>query len=138
MKTLKSLLFAVCLLLAGNSVAQNTVAMKEKLPIDKKTNCYIRYYYYPNLQAYFDNLEMVYHYKDNGEWKTAPELPQNYGGYSLYNKARVIIDDYDGDRPYDYLSVHKKNTRTTQKADFATTLLLLSINTEIIHLLKTN
>ena len=95
-----------------------SVAMKEKLPIDKKTNCYIRYYYYPNLQAYFDNLEMVYHYKENGEWKTAPELPQNYGGCSLYNKARVIIDDYDGDRPYEYLSVHKKKYPYNSKGRF--------------------
>jgi hypothetical protein len=79
--------------MTGNSLAQNIAAMKEKLPIDKKTNCYIRYHYYPNLQAYFDNLEMVYHYKDSGEWKTAPELPQNYGGYSLYNKASVVIND---------------------------------------------
>ena len=118
MKTLKSLLLLVCLLLAGNSVAQSAVAKMEKLPVDKKTNCYIRYYYYPNLQAYFDNLEMVYHYKENGEWKKAPELPQNYGGYSLYNKARVIIDDYDGDRPYDYLSVHKKKYPYNSKGRF--------------------
>lgn len=118
MKTLKTLLFAVCIFMAGNSLAQNTAAIKEKLPIDKKTNCYIRYHYYPNLQAYFDNLEMVYHYKDSGEWKTAPELPQNYGGYSLYNKASVVINDYDGDRPYDYLSVHKKRFPYNSKGRF--------------------
>ncbi|WP_412476324.1 hypothetical protein [Flavobacterium sp. TBRC 19031] len=118
MKTLKLLIFVVCLFLTSLSFAQTPVTAKEKLPIDKKTNCYIRYYYYPNLQAYFDNLEMVYYYKDNGEWRTAPELPQNYGGYSLYNKARVIIDDYDGDRPYDYLSIHKKKFPYNSKGRF--------------------
>jgi hypothetical protein len=105
-------------LFAIQAVAQETAPKKESLPIDKKTNCYIRYYYYPNLQAYFDNLEMVYHYKDSGEWKTAPELPQNYGGYSLYNKASVVINDYDGDRPYDYLSVHKKRFPYNSKGRF--------------------
>ena len=61
---------------------------------------------------------MVYHYKDNGEWRSAPELPENYGGYSLYNKARVIINDYHGDRPYDYLSIHKKKFPYNAKGRF--------------------
>ncbi|MBF6640826.1 hypothetical protein IVB69_04995 [Flavobacterium sp. J49] len=108
MKTLKVMLALVLVLTFSSSHAQNTKAEKENLPIDKKTNCYIRYYYFPNLQAYFDNLEMVYYYKENGVWKTAPELPKNYGGYSLYNKARVTITDYDDDQPYNLLQIHKK------------------------------
>jgi hypothetical protein len=107
-------------LFALQAVAQETAPKKESLPIDKKTNCYIRYYYYPNLQAYFDNLEMVYHYKENGEWKTAPELPQNYGGYSIYNKVRVVINDYDDDKPYDLLSIHKKRFPYNSKGRFNT------------------
>jgi hypothetical protein len=67
-----------------------------------------RYYYFPNLQAYFDNSNMVYYYKFNNEWQTAEELPENYGGYSLYNKAYVIIKDYDGENPQQFLNVHKK------------------------------
>ena len=108
MKTLKVMLALVLVLTFSSSHAQNTKTKKENLPIDKKTNCYIRYYYFPNLQAYFDNLEMVYYYKESGEWKTAPELPKNYGGYSLYNKARVTITDYDDDQPYNLLQIHKK------------------------------
>lgn len=120
MKTLRSLSLVLVFLFAIQAVAQETAPKKESLPIDKKTNCYIRYYYYPNLQAYFDNLEMVYYYKENGEWKTASELPQNYGGYSIYNKVRVVINDYDDDKPYDLLSIHKKRFPYNSKGRFNT------------------
>jgi hypothetical protein len=120
MKTLRSLSLVLVFLFALQAVAQETAPRKESLPIDKKTNCYIRYYYYPNLQAYFDNLEMVYYYKENGEWKTAPELPQNYGGYSIYNKVRVVINDYDDDKPYNLLSIHKKRFPYNSKGRFNT------------------
>ena len=79
---------------------------KDALLIDKKTE--IRYYYFPNLEAYFDLQEKVYLYKEEGEWLEAEELPTNYGGYSLYNKVRVTIEDYNGDEPYLFLATHKK------------------------------
>lgn len=120
MKTLKSLLLVLGMLLAVQSHAQNT-PKKESLPIDKNTNCYIRYYYFPNLQAYFDNLNMVYYFKDKGEWITAPELPTNYGGYSLYNKARVAINDFDDEKPYELLHIHKKKFPYNSKGRFTNT-----------------
>lgn len=88
------------------------------LPIDSKTNCYIRYYYFPNLQAYFDTLKLVYYFKDKGEWQSAEELPANFGGYSLYNNFRVIITDYDGDEPYQLIQTHKKMYPYNSKGRF--------------------
>lgn len=79
----------------------------------------IRYYYFPNLQAYFDLQEKVYLYKINGEWLEGEELPTNYGGYSLYNKSRVPIKDYNGDEPYLLLEVHKKMYPYNSKGRFA-------------------
>jgi hypothetical protein len=119
MKLLKTVLALAIVLICSNSYSQNTTVKKESLPIDKKTNCYIRYFYFPNIQAYFDNLKMVYYYKEGGEWKTAPELPKNYGGYSLYNKARVTITDYDDEIPYDNLPAHKKMYPYNSKGRFA-------------------
>lgn len=118
MKTINVMLAFVFVLAYGSTYAQNATAKKENLPIDKKTNCYIRYFYFPNLQAYFDNLKMVYYYKEKGEWITASELPKNYGGYSLYNKARVTITDYDDDQPYNLLQVHKKMFPYNSKGRF--------------------
>jgi len=100
MKTTKVMTPLFILLLTCTMYAQQASSSKNALPLDRKTNCYIRYYYFPNIEAYFDNLKMVYYYKDKGVWTEAPELPQNYGGYSLYNKAHVEITNYDDEDPY--------------------------------------
>lgn len=119
MKTTKSLIPFIILLLSFHINAQQAPLSNQALPKDKKTNCYIRYYYFPNVEAYFDNLKMVYYYKDKGVWTTAPELPQNYGGYSLYNKAHVEITNYDDDDPYILILLHKKIYPYNSKGRFA-------------------
>ena len=108
MKTIKLTVIFGMVLISSNLSSQVMANSKEDsfpVEISKETS---RYYYYPNLQAYFDNLNMVYYFKINNEWQTAEELPENYGGYSLYNKAYVIIKDYDGENPQQFLNVHKK------------------------------
>ena len=118
MKKIKVILLLTIALISSNFYAQETTPQKESLPIDAKTNCYIRYYYFPNLEAYFDNQELVYFYKVNSEWQTSEELPTNYGGYSLYNKVKVTITDYDGDEPYTMLKTHKKMYPYNSKGRF--------------------
>jgi hypothetical protein len=106
MKTIEKVLLLMFLLTCGLSNAQTSDKNLSTITPPKKTE--IRYYYFPNLEAYFDLQEKVYLYKENGEWTEAEELPTNYGGYSLYNKVKVVIEDYDGDEPYLLLAVHKK------------------------------
>ena len=103
------------------SSAQSSNGDASSLPIDSKTNSNVRYYYYPNLEAYFDNIELVYHYKVNGQWEKAENLPANYGGYSLFNKVRVNITDYDGDEPYQLIKTHKKMYPYNSKGRFSNT-----------------
>ena len=108
MKTIKLTVIFGMVLISSNLSAQVMANSKEEsspVELSKGTS---RYYYFPNLQAYFDNLNLVYYFKVNNEWHTADELPENYGGYSLYNKAYVIIKDYDGENPQQFLNVHKK------------------------------
>jgi hypothetical protein len=121
MKILKNLIPILILFTCYLSSAQSSNGDVSSLPIDPKTNCYVRYYYYPNLEAYFDNLELVYHYKVNGQWEKAENLPTNYGGYSLFNKVRVNITDYDGDEPYQLLKIHKKMFPYNSKGRFSNT-----------------
>jgi len=73
-----------------------------------KTNCLLRYYYYPNLEAYFDTQKRIFYYKENGAWQTAEEIPNGYRGYSMYNKYSVYISDYDDDNICQFLDIHKK------------------------------
>jgi hypothetical protein len=119
MKILKNLIPVLMLFTCYLSSAQSSNGDASSLPIDSKTNTNVRYYYYPNLEAYFDNLELVYHYKVNGKWEKAENLPANYGGYSLFNKSRVNITDYDGDEPYQLLKIHKKMYPYNSKGRFS-------------------
>ena len=82
------------------------------LKFNSQTNCQLRYLYFPNLQAYFDKLDKVYIFQEKGEWIKAEELPNNYGGYSLYSKVRVVITDYDEDQPFTQIKIHKKQFRS--------------------------
>jgi hypothetical protein len=109
MKTLKSIL-TIIIVLCTNTIYSQESSNSEynKLMIDPKTNCQLRYYYYPNLQAYFDNLKNVFYYQDNGSWQTSEKLPENYGGYSLYKMNHIIIDDFDDDEPQQLINTHKK------------------------------
>lgn len=68
----------------------------------------VRYYYYPNLQAYFDTKVALYLYKVDGQWVESEELAPTVRGYSLKNGQYVMIKDYSGEEPYTLLEQHKK------------------------------
>jgi hypothetical protein len=67
-----------------------------------------RYYYLPNMHAYFDLKTNKYIYKTNNNWKTSSELPQNYGGYSIFKNTKIPLRDYFGNEPQEKLNEHKK------------------------------
>jgi hypothetical protein len=121
MNTQKYLIALLMLLVTHASFSQTNPEIK-KLAIDPETNCYLRYYYFPNLQAYFDLLNREYIFKHNGEWHYAAELPQNYGGYSLYKTTRTFITDYDGEEPFQFLDTHKKHILTAKTVSLKRTL----------------
>ena len=121
MKVLNLMLIIGVVLFSINTYSQETSEKQEGLPFNKNTNCYIRYYYFPNLQAYFDNLKKVYYYKEKNKWQTATELPANYGGYSLYNKWKVMITDFDEENPQQLLKAHKKLYPYNAKGRFTNT-----------------
>ncbi len=117
MKTLYSLT-TILLLFIGTSVTaqiastneieatnenESNVASAEELPMIA-----VRYFYYPNLDAYFDTKTSLYIYEDQGEWVQAPEIASGYRGYSIYNGTNVPINDYNGDKPFTKLSEHQK------------------------------
>ncbi|HRN99294.1 MAG TPA: hypothetical protein PLA69_08300 [Flavobacterium sp.] len=67
-----------------------------------------RFYFLPNLDAYFDARENLYIYQVNGQWVKAREIPSGYRGYSIYNGTRVELADYNGNQPYTLLKDHQK------------------------------
>ncbi|MBD3581107.1 hypothetical protein [Flavobacterium selenitireducens] len=89
------------------STAQETHSNKN-LILDPSTNCHIRYYYYPNLEAYFDRETEKYIFRDKGQWKSESQIPSGYRGYGLFNKANIAINDYDEDNITQFLDDHRK------------------------------
>jgi len=88
---------------SGLQSAQISTIVEDELP-----SIGIRYYYYPNLDAYFDSHTNLYVYQENGQWVKSKELTSGYRGYSIFNGVRVGIDDYNGDTPYTMLKQHQE------------------------------
>lgn len=103
-----NILFVSLLMLMVCSAYSQSVVPVTKLDFDNTTNCRVRYYYYPNLEAYYDREKGMYLYRENNEWTSAKEIPSGYRGYGLYNKANVAIGDYDDDDVTQFFVAHKK------------------------------
>lgn len=67
----------------------------------------VRYYYYPNLQAYFDTKIAMYIYKKDGAWIKSETLDPTTKGYSIKNGAYVMLKGFIADEPYTYFEQHK-------------------------------
>lgn len=67
----------------------------------------MRYYYYPNLQTYYDTQKGLYISCEKGNWVTSKFLNTNARGYSLKNGNFKKIKGYTGDEPYTLLKDHK-------------------------------
>ncbi len=59
----------------------------------------VRYYYFPDIEAYYDLSGQDFIYLDNGQWLFSPSLPSIYGGYDLYN-GFVITLNYNVYQPW--------------------------------------
>lgn len=69
----------------------------------------VRYFYYPNLQAYYDRQTDSYLYTRNGkDWIEARQLPNNLRGYSIKNGKRVPLKEYAGEEPFNDNDFHRK------------------------------
>jgi len=107
MNAVRNFVYTLILLQSGVMLSQKVIDV-EKLEVDTSTNCHIRYYYYPNLEAYYDCVSQRYLFQDAGNWKSESEIPSGYRGYSLFNKSNVAIADYDEDNVIQFLQVHKQ------------------------------
>lgn len=106
------------LFVVHSSFAQKSKRQEESQPlIDPTTNCQMRYYYFPNLEAYFDTQKRIYYYKEDSEWVTDEEIPEGYRGYSLYNKVYVFISDYDDEIITQFIDIHKKKYPYTKRGN---------------------
>ncbi len=132
MKSLKITFFTICLLAVTIVSAQKSApTLKKQLPTvagttDPSNNCQLRYYYYPNLEAYFDTKKNIYYYMQNGKWITAEEIPNGYKGYSLYKMCKTAVNDYDDEDPTQFINLHKKQFPYAANGKIKNTMMAVS------------
>ncbi len=107
MKKITYLIIGMMLLSVNLSQAQvqlDTIYIRQK---PASTYVAVRYYYYPNLQAYFDTKIAMYLYRKDGAWVKSETLDPTTRGYSIKNGSYVMLKGFTEDEPYQYLEEHK-------------------------------
>lgn len=109
MKTLKIMMIGMALLFAGAVHAQVSVNVNLGTPPQWGPTGYpeARYYYLPDVEAYYDVRSSMFIYSDGHSWIQRRYLPSRYRGYDLYGGYKVVMTDYHGNYPYAYYKYHK-------------------------------
>ncbi len=67
----------------------------------------VRYYYIPDVEAYYDVQTSMFIYFGDGIWLHRAYLPSMYSNYDLYSGYKVVINNYYGNAPYVHFHDHK-------------------------------
>ncbi len=60
----------------------------------------VRYYYLPDVEAYYDVHTSMFIYYSGGVWLQRSYLPSHHKHYDLYRGYKVVMVDYRGETPY--------------------------------------
>ena len=103
MKTLKLAALGIVLFLSITAKAQVSVNVNVGSPPAWGPQGYEhdRYYYLPDVEAYYDVQTAMFIYMVDGRWEHHAHLAGQYRDYDLYGGYKVVMTDYRGDRPYD-------------------------------------
>jgi len=109
MKTLKLVVIGILLFFTGSVQAQISVHLSLGTPPPWGPAGYsdVRYYYLPDVEAYYDVPSSVFIYFNGVSWVRRSSLPGRYRNYDLYRGYKVPMSDYRGDRPYSNFRQHK-------------------------------
>ncbi len=109
MKTLKLIVFAWILLLGFQASAQVSINVNIGSPPPWGPAGYtdVRYYYLPDVEAYYDIETAMFIYYGGGVWIHRSYLPARYRGYDLYSGYKVVMVDYRGNAPHTYYNEYK-------------------------------
>ena len=109
MKALKYTIIGIALFFAAGMQAQVSVNLNVGTPPLWGPAGYsdVRYYYLPDVEAYYDVQSSNYIYYSGNNWVHRTYLPRQYRNYDLYNGYKVVMTDYRGNSPYIYYKQHK-------------------------------
>ena len=103
MKALKFIVIGVLLSMAIPTQAQISVHLNLGTPPQWGPIGYsqARYYYLPDVEAYYDVQSSMFIYMSGGAWVHRAYLPERYRDYDLYGGYKVVMNGYRGNRPYE-------------------------------------
>lgn len=109
MKIIKLTLATIALFLTMQSNAQIVVNVNIGTPPAWGPAGYpsVRYYYIPDVEAYYDVEKTMFIYLYNGNWIYRSYLPSKYKHFDLYSGYKVVLSDYHGNKPYGQFKNHK-------------------------------
>jgi hypothetical protein len=109
MKTLKLVVIVISLFLASAVQAQVSVSVNIGSPPPWGPYGYsgVRFYYLPDMEAYYDVQSSMFIYFEGGTWVHRGYLPARYRDYDLYGGYKVVMSDYHGNTPYMYFKDHR-------------------------------
>ena len=67
---------------------------------------YAGYYYFPEINCYYDVNVGLFYYMNRGYWVSARYLPFSYRNYDLYRLYKVVLNQRD---PWHYNRVHYRD-----------------------------
>ena len=86
---LSSLLFKIANAQIGLHVGVNIGSQPEWGPVGHPT---ARYYYIPDIDAYYDVSNHEYVYYDNNVWVHNKTLPERYHNFDKYHSYKVVVN----------------------------------------------
>lgn len=67
---------------------------------------YVRYYYMPEIDVYYDVTNRTYTYYQGNRWITKSKLPGRYKNFDVYRTYKVVLNDSN---PWRYHSRHRSH-----------------------------
>jgi hypothetical protein len=109
MKSIQMLAAGILLLFAGAAQSQVSVNLHIGSPPPWGPEGYsgVRYYYLPDVQAYYDVQSSMFIYNSGNGWIRRSALPGRYRNYDLYGGYKVVLSDYHGNTPYRQFNEHR-------------------------------
>ena len=66
---------------------------------------YARYYYFPDMDCYYDINNAMFYFMSDGYWVSSRYLPSMYHQYNLYGVYKVVINN---NQPWRYYNNHRR------------------------------
>lgn len=124
MKALKLIVFGIVLFFASTLQSQVSVNVNIGTPPLWGPAGYtdVRYYYLPDVEAYYDVRTSMFIYLGGGRWIHRSYLPSHHRNYDLYGGYKVVMRDYRGNTPYTHFKEHKGKYRKGYHGDAQRTI----------------